>query len=117
MRLFFAAVVLLSVFNSCKSDHKDTSGNENNDMALYKQAMEYNDYNTAIAAIHSMLLKDSTKSNYNDTLANLYLQSENYPAALVSSEKVLKKKPDDVKMLEIAVKAAEGVRSIDKMMV
>src|SRR5688572_29236265 len=115
MKLFFGAVIVMALFGACKNENSEVS--EDTDMKLYTQAMEYEDYNTAIIAVQSMMLKDPSKEYLVDTLANLYLKAELFPSALKAAEKVLVKRPNDVKMLEIAVKGAEGVRSLDKMMV
>ncbi len=56
---------------------------------------------TAISAMQSLLIWDSTKTNYYDTLAVLYYHSQNYAQAIQSAQIILDKQPDNLKLLQI----------------
>jgi tetratricopeptide (TPR) repeat protein len=118
MKLWFgAALLLLTAFVACKSGTGSGDKDQNEkDLALYKQAMSYNDYITAATAIHSLMLRDSNNTSYNDTLVKLYFNAELHFAAIKAADKVLQNNPRNVKVLEMAAKSAEYVRSYEHMM-
>ena len=68
---------------------------------LYHQAIKFGDVGTAISAMQSLLVWDSTKTDCYDTLAGLYYHSQNYAQAIQSGQVILDKKPDDLKILQI----------------
>ena len=87
---------------SCKNPHESHVRFEmEHDILLYHQAIKYGDVGTAIAAMQSLLVWDSTKTNYYDTLAVLYYHSQNYSQAIQSAQVVLGKEPDNIKLLQI----------------
>lgn len=72
---------------------------------LYRNAIELGDANTAIMALHELIVRDTVKTHYYDSLAQLYFESWQPDAALLAAEKVLEKDPENDRLLEIAAEA------------
>lgn len=88
----FALVLLIS----CNT--KNTSVNYED---LYKHSLDVKDYHTAIFAIQCILQKDSSQTQYLDSLPELYAAISNYAATEHYVDLALKGHPKDEKYLQI----------------
>jgi len=88
---------------SCNNSQKNHIGTEmDHEIKLYHQAIKFGDVGTAIHAMQSLLVWDSTHTSYYDTLAVLYFHSQNYAQAVQSAQEALDKDPNNDKLLQIA---------------
>jgi len=72
-------------------------------LKTYNHALEYNDVNAAINALHNYLAEDSNIM-YRDTLSMLYYSVKSYYSSLILSEEVYKAQPNN---LEAKARAAD----------
>ncbi len=86
----------------------------NNNKALFEKSMAVKDYHTAILAIQYMLLKDSTLNLYEDTLPELYIATQNIEAADYYVTKVLVRKPNDERFLQIKALCAQQKGKVEE---
>jgi tetratricopeptide (TPR) repeat protein len=95
-------------FASCNSNNpgSNVSDYETNE-ALYKRAIGYSDYGTALVALNLMLMEDSTNLEYTDSLARLYLKSGNFDAGLSLGKTVMADNPKNYTLLELIAAAQE----------
>ncbi|MCB9202729.1 MAG: hypothetical protein H6604_06770 [Flavobacteriales bacterium] len=68
---------------------------------VYKNALKYSDIQTAIKSIHSIIALEGENSTYKDTLMYAYTRSQNYFGSHKLAEELLKKRPNDEKLLEV----------------
>lgn len=74
---------------------QDNMALRNHYLKVYKQALSYNDVNTAINALQNYVAVDNNLS-YKDTLAMLYYNVKSYYSSLLLSEEVYKAAPENV---------------------
>ena len=74
----------------------------------FERVVEIQDYPTAIGVLNEMITLDSSNIDYYDTLAVLYLKTQMYQPAIVSAEKVTKKKESD-KMMNILIECHQAL--------
>jgi tetratricopeptide (TPR) repeat protein len=96
-------------------DKKKDAGAEANshDVAVYHQAMKVGDFNTAIAAVHSILAETPDNTSYYDTLSILYFRNSQFPQAALSAQELLVREPRNEKMLNIAARSFEMLEMQD----
>ena len=87
--------VLLGVMSVFVIDAQDRIALKKHYLKVYNQALNYNDVNTAINALHDYLAEDNNIL-YKDTLSMLYFNVKSYYSSLLLSEEVYKKVPDNV---------------------
>jgi tetratricopeptide (TPR) repeat protein len=84
---------------------------------LYLHSMEVKDYQTAIVAAQAILQADSAKQPYLDTLPELYASVRNYAATEVYTDKVLSRRPNEEKFLQLKAlclqEAGKGMELLD----
>jgi tetratricopeptide (TPR) repeat protein len=68
-------------------------------MRMYRNGMVYGDYRLAITAMHGLYALHPDKIQYLDSLALLYVQTQNYAQCIFSGREVLKHLPDDVPVI------------------
>ncbi|WP_395067301.1 hypothetical protein [Flavobacterium sp.] len=71
------------------------------DKQIYKNALKYNDANTAIISIHNIIAKEGENTTYKDSLAILYYKTNNFVSSYFVTKELLEKKPKDLQLLEI----------------
>jgi tetratricopeptide (TPR) repeat protein len=85
--------------------------------ALFTHSMEVKDYHTAIVAAQTLLLQDSTQSQYVDSLPELYAAVRNFGSAEYYTDMALVKKPTDEKLLQLKAlclqEAGKGMELLD----
>jgi tetratricopeptide (TPR) repeat protein len=72
-----------------------------NHKAIVKQALTYNDVQTAINSMHSIIALEGATSTYKDSLAITYFNVGNYVSSHLLAKELLSKKPQDIQLLEI----------------
>lgn len=82
------------------------------DLALYNQAMNRADVPSAIYALNSYLMRDSSQPAYKDTLLELYKDRREMAAIFVLSGEMLTKKPNDTNLLVLNVQAAAVINQL-----
>jgi tetratricopeptide (TPR) repeat protein len=119
MRIIILSGFIISLFlASCnnKQEHGNRSSADSSHLRLFNRAMNIGDFQTAIYAINLHLLDDSTDEKWYDTLAILYLNTNNFLPASFCADKVLKKRPDDIRMLELKGGAEQQLGRRDKIL-
>ena len=87
------------------------------EIKLYHQAIKFGDVGTAIHAMQSLLVWDSSHTSYYDTLAVLYFHSQNYAQAVQAAQEVLDKDPNNEKLLQVAAHACQILERFDMAIV
>lgn len=93
MKQFFGVLALLLTASLCRA--QDNSSLKTHYLKVYTQALQYNDVDVAIQAMHGYIAIDSNV-NYKDTLSYLYFINKNYYSSLMLSEEVIKRDPKNV---------------------
>ncbi len=115
------ALTLLGSFlflAACKKKNS-TSGHSSSDdqnMKMYEKAMEMGDFQTAIYSLNLFLQTDSSDVKWYDTLAVLYINTNNFLPASWCADKVLKNKPKELRMLELKAMAEQQLGRRDKIL-
>lgn len=75
----------------------------------YKLAMQYNDLVAATNSVYQILATDTGNIAWKDSLATLFVMRGAYEQAVVIGEELLKKQPDDTRLMElVAVSLQSG---------
>lgn len=85
------------IFAACNTNHQEKQIAKHE--TLFKRSYELKDLNTAITAVHLVMLADSTHY-LRDSLPALYLATQNVEACLATTNEVLKRKPADEELLK-----------------
>lgn len=101
MKKFIPFLICLFVFSAAKA--QDSSALKKHYLKVYSQALNYNDANTAVNALHGYLAVENNML-YKDTLSMLYFNIKSYYSALMLAEEVYKSVPDNI---EAMARAAE----------
>lgn len=72
-----------------------------NHKAIVKQALTYNDAQTAINSMHNIIALEGATSTYKDSLAITYFNVSNYVSSHLLAKELLTTKPQDLQLLEI----------------
>lgn len=86
LKYIFLGLFGITVLASCQSGN-DTAEDIQLEMKVYRQAADMGDFLTASASLQKVLVLDSTRKEYLDTLANIYYTIRNYGAALKACQK------------------------------
>ncbi len=80
---------------------------------VYKNALKYNDFNSAIVAIQFLLAEDPEgNKTYKDSLAYLYFSAGQFPQAIKVSEEILEERPNDTTLLEVVAVSYQNLGDI-----
>ncbi len=93
MKKFFPLLAGILVFVGAGA--QDSTAMRKHYLKMYAQSLNYNDANSAIAALQGYIAVDNSLS-YKDTLSILYFTTKNYYSALLLSEEVYKANPKNV---------------------
>jgi len=100
--LFVSLAAFLSNICLAQGTAKPTTGAANNPhLKVFKQATNIGDVTTAISALNYYIAEQTASSNYEDTLAMLYMQQDSYIQCYYWADKRSKLKPDDLVLLEL----------------
>lgn len=95
-------ISLALVFAACNQATKNTNYEQ-----LYLNSMAVKDYTTAISALQTLLLTDSTNKGYLDTLPELYAAVKNFAACEIYTDKALANNPTSEKFLQLKALCAQ----------
>lgn len=70
-------------------------------LAIYKNALKYNDFQTAVYAAQSIVATEGENSTFKDSLAILYYNTNNAVSCHLMCKELLVKKPTDQTLLEL----------------
>lgn len=93
-RLLIGFAVIFTI--SCSNNNSNVNYDQ-----LYKHSLDVKDYHTAIFAVQCLLQKDSTQTQYLDSLPELYAAVSNYGATEYYTDIALKTRPTEEKLLQI----------------
>ncbi|MDQ3072764.1 MAG: hypothetical protein M3Q97_05845 [Bacteroidota bacterium] len=103
MKYILNALILCTVFSACSENSNE------HDIRVYDHAMNIGDLGVATYAIHSIIARDTSQTQFYDTLAGLYFNTGNFGQAGVTAERVLRDQPNNQRMLELAARSFQSV--------
>lgn len=80
----------------------------------YQAAVRYNDYDVAKQALYNLYVANPQNDSILYSLSVLYVQSQQYPSAILTAKDILTLKPDHVGAMEIAGVSYENLGLKDK---
>jgi tetratricopeptide (TPR) repeat protein len=95
-----------------KSTTETNASSINPNRILYEKSMKLKDFHSAIFAIQTILLTDSTNS-LRDSLPELYGAVNNVEACMQTNEETLKRYPNEEKFLNIKVLCLQQIGDMD----
>ena len=117
LNIAYALLIVGTAVMSCNNETTPTKETEENrHITLFKHARSTGDLTTAAVALNEMLLNDTTYSDWYDTLAVLYYNIGNYQPATWYADKVLEKKPKDLRMLELSAMSEQQLGRPEKVL-
>lgn len=81
---------------------------------VLEKAKQYNDISVVKSSMMRLVLLEGENSTYKDSLAFIYFQERAYPSSFIASQEVLKRDPNNVKMLEVQAFSLESIGAYDK---
>ena len=81
---------------------------------VLEKAKQYNDISVVKSSMVRLVLLEGENSTYKDSLAFIYFQERAYPSSFIASQEVLKRDPNNVKMLEVQAFSLESIGAYDK---
>lgn len=77
--------------------------------AIYKKALNYGDYGTAIYAVYQIMELDASATGYQDTLAYLYFNKGNYVQALLIGNEIVAADENNAGILEVVALSQQNL--------
>ncbi len=114
MKKLTTLIILLSltnVFAQRKEKNVSPIVESNDNLTIYKNALKYNDIQSAIYATQSIIAREGENSTFKDTLAILYYNSNNLVSCHLLCKELLVKKPSDKVLLELNAISLSSVGS------
>jgi tetratricopeptide (TPR) repeat protein len=71
------------------------------EIKVYQRAVLFSDYDVAKNALYSLITKYPDRLDYLDSLARLYFSINAFPQAILASQIVLEKQPDNMALIEL----------------
>lgn len=81
---------------------------------VLEKAKQYNDISVVKSSMMRLVLLEGENSTYKDSLAFIYFQERAYPSSFIASQEVLRRDPNNVKMLEVQAFSLESIGAYDK---
>lgn len=101
LALMFALLISCTMFSQKLTQDDLTTIELSKHKKIVKQALTYNDAQTAINSMHYIVTLQGEKSTYKDSLAIAYYNIGNYVSSHLLSKELLISKPEDIQLLEI----------------
>lgn len=79
---------------------------------MYRSALKYNDFSTAIVALHFRLTENPDDKALKDSLASLYFTAQRYPQAISVANDLLEEDPNNQKLLEMKAIAYQSLGAV-----
>lgn len=102
-KLFFAVVFFCGLQAMAQKDLFQ------NQLNIYKTAIQYNDYNVAANALYQALALKPNRTDLKDTLCLVYFSAQNYVQAYLLSSEILKNNENNTTILEIAATSKKNL--------
>ena len=101
MKNYIKILAIASLTVSAAACKESTEKKKNDLIKKYNKVLSVKDYQTAIIYLQEYLFIDSTKVEYKDSLARYFTLFENYGAAEIMAQQVVKEQPlnEDMQML------------------
>lgn len=99
--LFFLSFACSINFGYTQKRNKATQLQISIHKSIVKNALKYNDANTAIHSMHLIIALEGKQSTYKDSLAFIYFKSGRYQSSHLLTKELLQYKPADTKLLEL----------------
>ena len=77
-----------------------------------KNALKYNDVQTAINNLHNIIVLEGDNSSYKDSLAIVYYKSGSYLSSHLITKELLAKKPNNIELLEINAVSLQKLNAV-----
>lgn len=81
---------------------------------VLEKAKQYSDISVVKSSMMRLVLLEGENSTYKDSLAFIYFQERAYPSSFIASQEVLKRDPNNVKMMEVQAFSLESIGAYDK---
>ncbi|MCB9241091.1 MAG: hypothetical protein H6608_08160 [Flavobacteriales bacterium] len=108
MQKFISFVMVAVTLTACTSTSEEHGNNGNRHLSVYKQAVKAKDDYTAIVALNYILDRDSSNTEYTDSLARLYMRNGVFEAGIKLGEKLLNDQPNNDVLMEM-VAESQGI--------
>ncbi len=113
MKKSLALILVLISFISGFSQNKNTEAIQFEKQIL-KSAHIINDPSVAINSMYRLIALEGENSTYKDSLAYIYFEARQNAQSYMMSVEVLKRKPDDVNMIEIQAVSLQSLGAYTK---
>ena len=115
IHIFTLAIILFSCNTEKETGRiSESSDSGSNTLELYERARQLGDDQTAIVALNTLLLQDSSNMRYKDSLARLYLRNGQHEPGLKVGAEVMKSDWGNDALLELIAYAHEVTGESDK---
>ena len=103
MKQLTTLIILLSLTSvfAQKKGTKTPEPKADLNLAIYKNALKYNDFQTAVYAAQTIVATEGENSTFKDSLAILYYNTNNAVSCHLMCKELLVKKPTDQTLLEL----------------
>lgn len=103
MKKLTTLIILLSITSlfAQKKGVKTEAPKTDINLTVYKNALKYNDYQTAVYAAQNIVALEGENSSFKDSLAILYYNTNNAISCHLMCKELLVKKPTDQTLLEL----------------
>lgn len=102
--------ILITVTCSCLFAQTFEQDLEKHNRKLLEQALESGDFNTAIAAVQSLITMQQRNVSLYDTLVSLYLASDNNQGVMYNTKRIIDLDPTNLKALDNHANAAKNLK-------
>jgi tetratricopeptide (TPR) repeat protein len=99
--IFVSVVAILSANCFAQANKRVATISANPHLKVFKQSAASGDLPTGVVALSYYVADLGANTNYEDTLAMLYLQQNSYVQCFYWADKRLKAKPDDLTLMEM----------------
>lgn len=104
-KIMIAGLGLALMTASCQNEQQNASAVYE---SMVKKSLDVKDYVSAITGIQLLVAADSSKQHYLDSLPELYVAVRNTEAAEVYTDRALKSRPTDEKLLQMKAVCLEN---------
>jgi len=112
--LFFVVLMSATVFGQKKGSAAASNALSKQDLTnykikAYKKALELADLNSAATAVLDILAINEDQTHWQDSLALIYLNQQNFVSSASIAQQVLEKSPENMFMREISAYSFQGL--------
>jgi tetratricopeptide (TPR) repeat protein len=115
MMVAFMMVMATSGFAQEKPVETESNQKKNElDRKIYQLALRYNDLAVARMKLFELIERNPTNITYQETLASLYFEANQFTSAAVSALDILERNDKSLVALEVAANSLEQLGALDK---